>query len=318
MTTQITTYLKSGLAGINHAALVAAIVVSFGLWYLNKLGSQYTSEVTLPVSIVDAPNSTQGVLENENPVECRIRATGYELLRYRMRPKQNRIDIELSRVELRPVEGTNRSEVTPLSLRNAIAEHLGEGVELEAILTPGIEIATARYRTKKLPVQNTLTFDYRNGYMAVGPVRFTPSAVEVRALDFVLDSLEAVETEPRRFSQVDGSVGGSIGLRTIPGAVFPDGEVEFELTVEKYTEVDLTLPVTLRNAPRGGKMEVDPAEVEVRLRVAGERSVDKIRPVIDGNEPAEKGKYRVAVSVPEGVEVGRIEPAAVELIPAGP
>jgi hypothetical protein len=231
-----------------------------------------------------------------------------------MRPKRHRVVIELPRVELRPVEGTNRSEVTPLSLHNAIAERLDNGVRLEAILTPRIEIATARYRTKKLPVRSHLEFDCRNGYMAVGGVRFTPAAIEVRALDFMLDSLEAVETEPRRFTHVDGSVGGSIGLKPIEGTVFPEREVEFELTVEKYTEVDLTLPIAPRNVPSGREAEAVPGEVEVRLRVVGEWPTDKIRAVIDCNEPVGDGTYKVSVSVPEGVEVERIEPAAVELI----
>jgi hypothetical protein len=318
MKQRIATYIKNGFAGINHPVMIASIVVSLGLWYLNRLGKDYTTTVTLPVSIVAAADGPVGVLDNEHAVECRIKGTGYELLRYRLRPKHYRQEVELDRLELRPVAGTNRSEVVPLSLRDAIAGKLAEmeeSVELQAILTPRIEISTAPFRTKKLPVHSGMEFDYRRPYMAVGPVRFSPRQVEVRSLDFVLDTLTAVRTQYRRFTHVNGSVSGSIDLEPIRDVVFPVREVAFELAVEEYAEVDVQLPVTLLNVPKGRMPVVIPGEVEVRLRVAGGRAADKVEAVVDYNDPeAQGGKYKVVVSTPDGIEVGRVEPAEVELI----
>ena len=312
-------YVKNRFSQVNHPIMVLAILISFGLWYLNKLGHTYTTAVALSVAIVSDAASTEGVLENESNVECRVEGTGYELLKYRMFPARHRIEIDLRRTDARPVEGTNRSEVSHLSLHSAIAEQLDE-IRLLSVLTPRIEISTAPYKVKKVPVRSRIGLDFRNQFMQIGPVVFDPDSVEVKSLDFLLDTLHSVYTGHRAFSNVDGSLSGRIGLQPIPDVIFPVDEVNFGITVEEYTEVSLSLPLSLRNAPAGRIPIILPNEVSVRLNVARSRyasaSSGEIRAWIDYEDrQTNMGKqYKVYVPVPEGIEVREVAPLYVELV----
>jgi hypothetical protein len=319
MKQNIAQYLKKVFSGINHPVMIAAVLLSFGLWYLNKLGHTYTATVTLPLTIVNSAESPVGVLQNENDIECRIKGTGYELLKYRMRPKRHRLEIDLKRIDLRPVEGTSLSEVTHSSLFNAISEQLSEG-QLQAVLTPRIEIQTAPFNIRKVPIHNRMEFEFRNQYMPVGPVVFSPDSMEVKSLDFLLDTLQAVYTEYRHFNNVSASIRGSVPLQSIPDVIFPVQEVAFGLTVEEYTEIELKLPLSLLNAPEGRLAVILPGEATVRLNVArskyGSASSGEIRAYIDYQDRITNvGKpYKVYVPVPEGIVIKEITPLYVELI----
>lgn len=299
--------------------MIVAILISFGLWYINKLGHMYTATITLPVTIVNSAESTVGVLQNENNIECRVEGTGYELLKYRWAPKKYRIEIDLRRVDIRPVEGSNRSEVTHTSLYNAISERLSE-IRLLSILTPRVEISTAPFNTKKVPVRSRIEVEFRNQYMPIGTMVFMPDSVEVKSLEFVIDTLQAVYTERREFTNVNGSLSGRIGIHPIENVVSAVEEVTFELTVEEYTEIDQRLPLTLHNAPEDRLPVILPGEVSVRLNVASSRyasvSSGEIRAYIDYDDRLTNvGKqYKVYVPVPKGVVVKEITPLYVELV----
>lgn len=312
-------YLKKTFSGINHPVFIAALVVSFGLWYLNKLGHTYTTTVTLPVSIENSADSPVGVLENSNDVECRVEGSGYELLRYRMFPKRNAITIPLRNIDIQTVEGTNRSEVTHSSLYNAVGAQMTD-IRLLSILTPRIEITTAPFRTKKVPVRSRIEVEFRNPFMPIGEMKFVPDSLEVKSLDFLLDTLQAVYTQHREYTQVDGSLSGRIALEPVRDVVFTIDEVEFDLRVEEYTEIPLTLPITLENAPVDLVPVILPGEVSVRLNVVRSRyasaSSGEIRAFIDyADRETNIGKqYKVYVPVSEGIVVKEISPLYVELV----
>ncbi|MDL2230179.1 hypothetical protein LJB87_00090 [Alistipes sp. OttesenSCG-928-L06] len=319
MKQKIVPYLKKVFSGINHPMMIAAIVIAFGMWYLNKLGHTYTTTIVLPVTIVNSAESPVGVLWNENNVECRVEGNGYELLKYRWSPRRHRLEIDLRRIDLRPAGENRLSEVTHTSLFNAVQEQLKE-IRLLSILTPRIEIATAPFNTKTVPVRSRIEVDFRNQYMPIGPVRFDPDSIEVKSLEFLLDTLQAVYTKHREFSGVNGSLSGRIELEPIADVVYPVGEATFGLTVEEYTEIDLQLPLSLHNAPEGRLPVILPGQVSVRLNVARSRyasaSSGEIRAYIDYDDRATNvGKqFKVYVPVPEGIVVKEVSPLYVELI----
>ncbi|MCD8185736.1 MAG: hypothetical protein LUD68_04550 [Rikenellaceae bacterium] len=319
MNRQIIPFLKKILSGIYTPVMIAAIVISLALWYLNKLGHTYTTTVTVPVTIVNDAESAVGVLDNETDIECRVEGTGYELLKYRWTPRNQLTEIDLRRLDLRQVEGTNRSEITHTSLYNAIADQWKD-IRLLAILTPRIEISTAPFRTKTVPVFSRIDMDFRNQYMPLGPVVLSPDSIEVKSLAFVVDTLEAVYTVYRHFNHVNGPLSGTIDLQEIPGVVFPVDEVGFYLTVEEYTEIELELPLGLLNAPENRRPVILPGQVNVRLNVASSKYASaqsgEIRAYIDYDDRlTNMGKqYKVYVPVPEGIVVKEISPLYVELI----
>ncbi|MDR0954367.1 MAG: hypothetical protein LBM20_03170 [Rikenellaceae bacterium] len=312
-------YLKKVFSGINHPVFFAVLIVSFGLWYFNQLGHIYITTVTLPLRIESGADSPIGVLENETQVECRVEGTGYQLLRYRAFPRSGAVIVNLRNIDLMPVAGTNRSEVTNASLFNALSAQL-ENIRLLAVLTPRVEIVTAPFNTKRVPVRSRITVELANQFMPIGELRLSPDSVQVKSLDVLLDTLQAVYTEPREYTDVRGNLSRRIPLEPIRDVVLPLSEVEFELRVEEYTEIDLTLPIALENAPRNLKPIILPGEVSVRLNVSRSRyatvSTDEIRAFIDYDDRlTNRGRaFKVYVPASEGIVVKEVTPLYVELV----
>ena len=319
MKQKIIPYLKKTFQGVNTPVMIIAILISAGMWYLNKLGHTYTDTVSLPVFIENSADNPVGVIRNEHEVECRIEGTGYQLLAYRWFPKRNTITINLRRIDVRPISGTNQSEITLSSLYNAISEQMTD-VRLLSILTPRFEITTSPLTTKKLPVRSRIRLDLRNRYMQTGPTRLYPDSVEVKSLGVLLDTMRAVYTDERHYSNVSGSLSGRVGLREIPDVILSVSEVEYDITVEEYTEVDLQLPVVVLNTPEGMVPLVLPEAVSVRLNVSRSNyasvSSGELQAVIDYNDRLTNlGKqYKVQIPAGEGVVVKEITPPYVELV----
>ena len=299
--------------------LIIAVIISFSLWYVNKLGHTYTTTATLPVHIENSADNTIGVIDEEHEVECRIEGTGYQLLRYSLFPKRNGITVNLRRIDLREIPNTNKSEVSLNSLYNAISEQLTD-VRLLSILTPRFEITTSPLNTKKLPVRSQIRVDLRNPYMQIGPTQLYPDSMEVKSLGIILDTMQAVWTESRHYSGVNGSLSGRIGLLQAPEVILPQTEVEYVITVEEYTEVDLILPLSLRNGPVGMVPVILPEDVSVKLHVARSKyasaSSGEITAYIDYEDRNTNiGKqYKVHIPVSEGIVVKEIVPLYVELV----
>jgi hypothetical protein len=312
-------FLKKTFQGINTPVMILALLLSLGLWYINKLGHRYTVDVTLPVHIVNSADSPIGVLQQEHRIECRIEGAGYRLLAYTLFPDRQTVSIDLRRLDVLPAGADGLSEITLSSLSNAIDGQLGD-VRLVSIDLPRFEVAASPLRSKMLPVRSRVRLELRNPYMQIGPVRLYPDSLEVKTLEIVLDTLQAVYTEARSFDDLATPLSGRIGLVSPPGVLLPLAEVGYRVAVEEYTEVDLSLPLTLHNAPPERTAVILPEEISVRLNVSRSRyasvSSGAIAAFIDYKERTTNlgSAYRVHLPVGEGIEVKEIVPLYVELV----
>jgi hypothetical protein len=319
MKQKIVLFLKKTFQGTNTTVLILALLLSLALWYINKLGSSYKTTVTLPIRIANSADDTIGVLQREYPIECQIEGVGYRLLAYTLFPDREVVTVDLQRIDVRPAGADGLSEVALPSLAGAISEQLTD-VRLLSILTPRLEIVTSPLRTRTLPVRSRLRFELSNPYMQIGPVHLYPDSLEVKTLSVVLDTMQAVYTEPRSFGDVTASLSGHIGLVFPPDVLLPLTEVGYEVVVEEYTEVELTLPLTLRNGPVDRTAVILPEAVKVRLNVSRSRyasvSSGEIAAFIDYDDRTTNigPSYRVHLPAGEGIEVKEIAPLYVELV----
>lgn len=319
MKQKIVLFLKKMFQGINTPMMILALLLSLALWYVNKLGHRYTTTVTLPIRIENSADNTIGVLQQEHRIECLIEGPGYRLLPYTLFPGRQTVTIDLRRIDVRSDDVEGPGEVSLASLSSAVSEQLID-VRLVSILTPRFEIVTSPLRSRKLPVRSRLRLELRNPYMQIGPVRLYPDSLEVKTLGIVLDTLQAIYTEPRSFDDVTASLSGRIELVQPTGVILPLTEVGYQAVVEEYTEVELTLPLTLRNGPADRTAVILPEAVKVKLNVSSSRyarvSSGEIAAFIDYDDRLTNlgTPYKVRIPAEEGIVVKEIAPLYVELV----
>ena len=92
------------------------LVISFIIWYLIKLGYNYTAEVQLPVDIDG----------NQFRVECIAEGSGYRIIAHRYF-RRGDVRIPFRDIQATPsVINTGNFVVNPHSLQNAISARIGD------------------------------------------------------------------------------------------------------------------------------------------------------------------------------------------------
>ena len=105
---------------------VTLLVAAFILWYITKLGEEYTTDHTVTV-IIDG---------DEYEVNCTIHGKGTDLIHYTISSKRSRFEIPLSELtQDKPVvdnDGNTKVHITPESLKNALAQRM-ENIEIKSV-----------------------------------------------------------------------------------------------------------------------------------------------------------------------------------------
>lgn len=239
---KITHYIKPSFGVF---LLVAAL-----LWYGNKLGGRYTTEVELPIEVTNDFSSKLWIEHPVGRMNCRVEGIGARLLTYKMN-MGDRVVIPMSQLTLIPVKDKERLfRVDKNSLTGALASALKE-LRIHEILDTALTISVSPIETRRMPVRSRIEIGTARQYMQVGPITFTPDTVEVRGPKVVLDSMEAVFTRTKRYKDLKSNVIGRIDLEQRGGVLLSARQADYRVEIVPFTQHTLELPVRVDNLPDG-------------------------------------------------------------------
>lgn len=293
--------------------LIAAL-----LWYGDKLGGRYTTEVVVPIEVRNDFSSKLWIEQPLGEVNCRVEGIGGKLMAYKLK-MVDRAVIPMSQLTLVPVRGQDRVfRVDKSSLTGALAAAVKD-LRIHEILDTALTIGVSPVEIRRMPVRSRIELGTARQYMLVDGIAFDPDSVAVRGPRVVLDSMEAVFTRRRKYKDLKASVAGRIDLEQRYGVLLSDKQVDYRAEVVPFTQHTLELPVRVENMPEGMQATIVPSRVTVVVNVPL-RDYERIREerlhaCVDYNQVRgeESGKYAVRIdSLPAGTEVMRVEPQFVE------
>ncbi len=293
--------------------LVAAL-----LWYGDKLGGRYTTEVIVPIEIRNDFSSKLWIEQPLGEVKCRVEGNGGKLMAYKMR-LGDRAVIPMSQLTIVPVAGSGRQfRVDERSLTGALAAAVND-LRIHEILDTALMISVSPVEIRRMPIRSRIEVGTAQQYKPVGAVAFQPDSVDVRGPKALLDTMKAIFTRPRRYQDVKGTVAGRIDLEQREGVLLSDKQVDYRAEVVPFTQHTLKLPVRVDNLPESLQATIVPSRVTVVVNVPL-RDYERIREerlhaCVDYDRVREdpSGKCAVRIdSLPAGTEVMRIDPQFVE------
>lgn len=294
------------------------LLIAILLWYGDKLGNRYTTEVVLPVEVQNDFSSKLWIEKPTGEVNCRVEGVGGRLMAYKLKLGE-RIVIPMSQLTLLPIEGTERMfRVDKGSLTGALAGAVKD-MRIHEILDTALTIAVSPVEIRRMPVRSRIEIETAQQYMLVGGVKCDPDSVEVRGPKVVLDSMEAVMTARRRYKNVKSNVVGRVALEKNDEVMLPITEVDYLAEVLPFTQHTLELSVKVEHMPKGVQATIVPSRVQVVVNVPL-RDYERIREeqlhaCVDYSQvrALESGKCAVRIdSLPAGTEILRVEPQFVE------
>jgi YbbR domain-containing protein len=142
--------------------------------------------------------------------------------------------------------------------------------------------------TRKVPVVPDFKYVVDNQFTIKDGIRLEPDSVMVTGPDVILDTLRQVFTERNELGQLTKNYSDKVKLKAIPDLVYSSNRVECNLELERFTEVQLTLPVRVLNLPDTISMQTFPSRIRFTCNVGLSKfdrvSENLIRAVVDYNE----------------------------------
>ena len=292
---------------------VVLLVVSGALWLMGKLAHTYTTQVELPVVVRTDYDAQMWVAAESKHIRVVATGDGRDLLLYKM-GLASPIEVPLSMLRLDKTPGTDdpfRYSVDEESLLKALSQ--AQDRLTIKLITDTIQTLRVSYvDTWRVPLRADIRVECMPGYMLDGPVRLSLDSLDVRAPWAVLDTLQAIYTEPLVLTDVYGTATGSAKVRLPREASIKNEktEVGYVVRTAPYSEKVFDVPIRVEGLPHA---VVLPSSVEVRVRVPMSRYAAVDRPTVwirPTERPSRSGYYPLQVEgLEQGVAVQRITPS---------
>lgn len=142
---KIKSFIKVILGWISPV-YVTLLVASFILWYITKLGEEYTTDHIVTVVING----------EEHEVDCTIHGKGTDLIHYTISSERSSFNIPLSELtQDKPMvdnDGNTIVHITAESLKNALAQRM-DNIEIRSV--GSVTIITERYESPEPSMEAT-------------------------------------------------------------------------------------------------------------------------------------------------------------------
>lgn len=214
--------------------------------------------------------------EPPDRLEVEVRATGFEVLWYWLRPIRPVLTVDLGKAKLRPVthEGNAMQYMLTSSQRDRAGDVLSPSIKVLHLSPDTFYFHFVQRTSKKLPVRIAGEITYGKKTAPNGNPLISPSHVTVYGPHKLLSEMKHVETLPVSWTDVSESISTKVQLQPLaePRLLTMDvEEVEVQLDVNQVESRDFKVRVEIPDKAAYRKWTVWPEEVVVTVKATAER-----------------------------------------------
>ena len=301
--------------GRDWVVFLLALLLAFSIWLIHNLSLRYNDYISVSVIAECNIPGHAAVSSNKCEVTARCRATGYKRIRAHLGRHRSH-NVTFQTAEMTHYED-DLFYVTSSELKGYSHLMFGPGISVEYFLSDTLFFRFPYENARKVPVVPISLIAFEDQYMADGELSVEPDSILVYGKPYQLERVNEVFTRPISYNGLSEDVRGVIGLEKIKDVRFSVDEVRYSLNVKRFVEIDINLPVRVRNVPHDKILRVYPSDARVRVRCNFPLTEDPLRGLkleADYEDYANSlsGKCRLRLSgVSRGVISHTIEPGYV-------
>lgn len=240
--------IKDELAKKDKSSFLTFLVfvaISAVLWFLIKLTKDYSTQTVFQVCYTEIP-ANKWVSTPEQNVKLTFVADGFVTLGHNLvRETRRVVDIPLSEVPYR-LEGGYTYSYSSQYVVERVADWLGIPASNVSINDDKQFFNMEDLQAKELPVEVPMNIHAQRQFKVYGKPRVEPSKITVFGPKNILDTLTVVHTRPLRAENANEDFQRVLNLDLYDGSIRSEIEtVEVFVDLERYTEMDVEVPVTL-------------------------------------------------------------------------
>lgn len=259
-------YSKANQKILTYLVFVAIATI---FWFLNKLGSEFTTTIKIPIEYQNLPENKALVNELPNHLQLSVNSLGFDILRYKLSPEPAPLIIDVASFSKNIKSQRIRDFKLPTRyLRESITKQMASELNVVEIMPDTLVFQFSQTIEKKIPIKSDFNLNFSTQYQQDGEIRFMHHSILVSGPGSILDTLQYVYTKPVKFIDVEKSVEQSIDLMEIPNLKFKPKTVVAIIPVSKFTEISFEVPVVPVNVPDSLRMITFPGNVRISCLVS--------------------------------------------------
>ncbi|MGD9976664.1 MAG: CdaR family protein [Bacteroidales bacterium] len=285
--------------------------VSIILWFLIKLSHEYTTAINFPVQLVNPPKGKIVAGVPPRTIQCKVKAYGYTLLRYKLFALMGPLRINLKSVQKQKGSDSEYFILTGDKFESFISQ-LNQDVVLLNVQPDTLFFSMTSVVDKVVPVKPELNVTFANQFMQSGTIKVSPENITVTGPKSVVDTVSEVKTKPLTLNMLAERTKVKVPLLPIPQLTYSYNDISVEIPVEKFTEITLEVPIVPRNIPENLEAILLPEKVTLKCNIIISKyfslKPNYFRAICDFSDTDAIANGRVRVTIDEYPSyVGRID-----------
>ena len=290
-------------------------------WFINALSKNYTTTIDYPVRYINYPENKVLISDLPTKLTLKINSYGYRLLEFNIAQHTFPLIINLKSFS-KKLKNNNKSYfyLVTKNHKNEINKQINSEIKIKEILPDTIYFRFANYITKKVEVKPNVIIKCEKQCQLTDTIACIPDSIEIKGLNTTIDTINYVSTIYKEFKDVSKPIRRTIPLKKINKVKFSINQVEINIPVEKFTEANLHIPITILNLPDSLSLRLFPQNITVYYLVSlsdyNKIVADDFEAILNYdsiNTNNEEIKIKLS-KTPENIKSLRFTPAQVEYI----
>lgn len=239
------------------------VLVSGVFWFVQELDENLSTEVIVPVKLVDIPADAHITNNLPNEIKATVQDKGGELLSILLRRKTDTLRIRYT--------NSDRFESGCVTLQRdtlaaLIKKLLPNGANIVAVSPGTMSYSFFQGEPTRLPIRLSGKID-TDAQFCVDSIKFIPDSIDVYADRQTLSNVEAIYTEPVDTSELVGNTEFLVKLHKLHDVFFECDEVLTRVVLGNVLKESIEIPIVAINFPATKTLRTFPSTVQVNYRV---------------------------------------------------
>ncbi len=286
-----------------------------------SLSKEYSITVNFPVKYINLPSDKLVANHLPENVAVEIKATGFNLLEYKLKQNRNTLLIDIKNASSTSVR--NNYYIDCNDQLDVITGQLASAIKVISVNPDTVFINYNKKISKLVPVKANISIDFVEQYQMTDSIMLAPKFINVFGTAESLEKISFVETAPIKLKKITGTVDLKLELSKPIGnkqIEYSQNTILARINVTKFTEAIMELPVEVENLPPALNLKTFPDKITVKYLVAfddyGKISASDFKVAVDYSkidQASNKLKVQLLKSPPK-VRVVKLSNEKVEFI----
>jgi hypothetical protein len=252
---------------INIPIFLFFLMLSAILWLLNSLNQEFTTSLHYSVNYINPPKNKVVTGEDKSGLNIILKGRGYTLLSFMVKGSQSPLIIDLETTYYHRSGQSGRVYYLSSGIKDVVQNQLGSDLQVISIQPDSVEFSLTGSFKKKVKVESRIEVRLEKQYLLKGNPSCSPDSITVSGPSSIIDTLTLVPTQPEILNNLSKSIELNLPLQKHEKLFYDKNIISVKLTVEKYTEAMVKVPIKVINLPYGWRLKTFPHEATLVFNV---------------------------------------------------